>query len=177
MKGSLNYIRFHEVCKPILSGNVEKTDGKGKASFQNFMIQRGPEASYTLKYKVKINKYIDLLSDSFEFYAASEVNEIESLNDNSLLVYEFLNIPFATQPAVKLRDINGAPIANKTVIAFSWVEPRFVNFEGMKNSPTNNKYYELENYISEPSDENGIANFTALTAIGSAERLAYIHFY
>ena len=177
MKGSLNYIRFHEVCKPILSGNVEKTDGKGKASFQNFMIQRGPEASYTLKYKVKINKYIDLLSDSFEFYAASEVNEIESLNDSPYISYEFLNKPLSIQPSVKLLDINGAPIVNKTIIAFSWVEPRFINFEGMKNSPTNNKYYELENYLSEPSDENGVANFTSLTIIGSAERLAYIHFY
>ena len=173
----MNYIRFHELCKPILSGNKERTDAKGNAYFQNFMIERGPEASYTLKYKVKINEYTDLLSDSFEFYATGSVNEIESLNANSLLVYEFMNKPFATQPAVILRDINGFPVVNKTVIAFSWVEPRFVNFEGMKNSPTNNKYYELENYISEPSDENGIANFTNLVAIGSAERLAYIHFY
>jgi hypothetical protein len=35
----------------------------------------------------------------------------------------------------------------------------------------------LKNFISEPSDENGIARFTKLTSIATMESLAYIHFY
>lgn len=177
MKGSLDYIRFHEVWKVVLLGNFEKTDEKGNAYFKHFLVERGPEALYTLRYKIQVNDFTEVLSDTFEFYATSEVNELESLNDNSLLTYEFLNKPLLKQPIVKIIDINGNPIVGKRVIAFSWVEPDFNSFGGAKNSPSYYKMFILENFVSEPSDNKGIAKFKNLTIIGSVENIAYMHFY
>lgn len=177
MKGSLDYIRFHEICKPVLSGHKEKSDEKGTVYFQNFMVERGPQAAYTLRYRIEINDFTEILSDTFEFYASSEITELESLNGNSLLNYEKLNQPLDPQPQVRITDVNGLPIKGKRVLAFSWVEPIFYTFMGERNSPSNGKYFEFENYISELSDDNGVARFTNLIVVGSAENLAYIHFY
>ena len=77
---------------------------------------------------------------------------------------------------VKIKDFYGKPIKDKKVIAFSWVESSF-DSTGDRNSPSNKKYLSLENVVSEPSDDQGIAKFTNLTITGSPELIAYIHFY
>lgn len=77
---------------------------------------------------------------------------------------------------MKIRDINNKPMAGKRVIAYSFVDVDFEG-EGYKTSPSNLKLFILENYVSELSDENGIAKFTNLTILGSNDILGYIMFY
>ena len=81
------------------------------------------------------------------------------------------------QPQVKITDKDGKPMVNKRVIALSWVEPQFRSIDGSKINPSNLKYFSLENVISEPSNNDGIALFQNLTIRGTAESHAYIHFY
>ena len=38
--GSLNYIRYHDACTPIIQGDVATTDEFGNATFSNFSIIR-----------------------------------------------------------------------------------------------------------------------------------------
>lgn len=85
--------------------------------------------------------------------------------------------PLRNQPQIKISDVNLAPIKNKRVIAFTWIQPNFKAFGGEKNSPSYSKIFMMKNFISEPSDENGIARFKDLTLVGTAEPIAYIHFY
>jgi hypothetical protein len=85
--------------------------------------------------------------------------------------------PLNIQPEVKVKDINGDPISGRRIIAFSWVDAYFDVPYSSKYSPSNLKFLVLENYISEPSDSQGIARFTNLTIKGGIEIAAYIHFY
>ena len=88
------------------------------------------------------------------------------------------NTPLPIQPIVRLTDSQSKPIQGRRVVAFNWIDPTFlesvVNF---KNSPSHLKFLTLENFISEPSDENGIAKFTSLKVTGSNDIMGYIHFY
>ena len=177
IEGSLDYIRFHEVCKVELSGNMDITDAKGNAYFKDFKITRGPEALYTFQYLIKVDDFTNVTSESFTTYVISQVFELESLNTLSLREPYTFGKPLKTQPRVKVKNSSGMPIKGKRVIAFSWVEPSFDTKFGFKNSPSNRKYLSLQNIISEPSDENGIASFNNLTITGTVELLAYIHFY
>ena len=65
IEGSLDYIRFHEICKPVLSGNTDVTDSKGNAYFRNFTIESGPEALYTFQYLVKVDSFKTVTSEEF----------------------------------------------------------------------------------------------------------------
>ena len=38
--GSLNYIRFHDVCTPIIQGSQVTSDEYGNATFSNFIMPR-----------------------------------------------------------------------------------------------------------------------------------------
>ena len=82
-----------------------------------------------------------------------------------------INEPLSIQPEVKIKDFNGNPMVNKTVIAFSWVDVYIGSGLGYKNSPSNRKFFALKNVVSQPSDEDGIARFTNLTILGSNEVL------
>ena len=64
VRGSLDYIRFEEVCRVQLFENEDVTDRKGNAYFRNFMVERGPEAYYTFRYMVDINEYDSIYSES-----------------------------------------------------------------------------------------------------------------
>ena len=177
IKGSMEFIRFSEIWKVVLSGNSELTDEKGNANFINFKIERGPEALYTLQYYIKINDYTYIYSETFSVYASSRINVLESLSSTSLLNRAKLGKPLSIQPQIKITDVNNNPLKNKRLIAFTWVQPTFQPFGGEKNSPSYNKIFGMQNFISEPSNDNGIARFKDLTLIGSAESISYIHFY
>lgn len=174
--GNFDYIRYHEVCKVRLEGNVATTDGSGNAQFNNFRIASGPEGYYTFQYSAKAEGYDEVFSEEFSTYIFSEVYSLESLNTLSLMDKFKLNEPLRVQPEVRILDVNNNPIAGKRVVAFSFVD---VDFEGQgyRNSPSNLNLFLLENYVSEMSDENGIAKFTNLTIVGSNEIIGYIHFY
>ena len=173
----MDYIRFHEVCKVVLSGNTETTDSKGNAYFKSLKIERGPEALYTFQYSTKIDEYTEIFSESFTSYVSSHIYELESLNTLPTLESFVLDEPLKVQPSVRITDEKGNPIQGKRVLAFSWIEPVFSNSKSFTSSPSNLKYLTLENYISEPSDENGISTFKDLKIVGSNGMLAYIHLY
>ena len=173
----MDYIRFHEVCKVVLSGNTETTDSKGNAYFKSLKIERGPEALYTFQYSTKIDEYTEIFSESFTSYVSSQIYELESLNTLPILESFVLGEPLKVQPSVRISDISGKGIQGKRALAYTWVDPFFSATKTYKNSPSNLKYLTLENYISEPSDENGIAKFNQLTITGSNGILGYIHLY
>lgn len=84
-------------------------------------------------------------------------------------------VAFIDQPAVRVFDMEGNPIAGKYVVAFTWPEPHF------SGKPTPNlieahKIGWLKEDVSKKSDANGYANFTALTIMGSNSRFVYIFF-
>ena len=177
IKGSMEFIRFSEICRVVLSGDSETTDDKGNANFKNFKIERGPEALYTLQYNIKINDYTYIYSETFSTYASSKINLLESLSSTSLLSREDLNKPLSNQPQIRITDVTGALLKDKRVIAFTWIQSTFQAFGGEKNSPSYSKIFVLKNSISEPSDSNGIAKFKDLTIIGTSDAIAFIHFY
>ncbi len=83
--------------------------------------------------------------------------------------------PLPIQPRILLQDVYGNPVANKTVVAFSWPEPR------MSGTPSDflvadNKFAWLSGDESEPSDVNGIARFKNLQVVGSTTNNLYIFF-
>ncbi|CAI2379968.1 unnamed protein product [Moneuplotes crassus] len=177
IKGSLEYIRFHEVCKIVLSGNIDKTDESGHALFDNLRIERGPEGFYTFEYTINLGEGKVVNSERFNSFIRSDIFSMESMNTIPSTDAQ-LNIPFSEQPIVRLLDSDGKPLKGRRVVAFSWIDPTFLeSVVYQTNSPSHLKFLTLENVISEPSDENGIARFTSLTVSGSNEILSYIHFY
>lgn len=173
----MEYIRFFEACKVVLSGHIQQTDAKGNAYFDNFKIERGPQALYTLQYVIQVNNYTQLLSETFDVYARSSINIIESRNAGSLLYYANMSQPLEKQPEVKLYDFYSNPVVGRRVVAFSWVQSTISTTVGDKNSASNNKMFILKNFISEPSDKEGIARFRNLTVSGTSESIAFLHFY
>jgi hypothetical protein len=173
----MEYIRFFDVCRVVLSGHIQQTDGKGNAYFDNFKIERGPQALYTLQYIIQVNNYTELLSETFNVYARSSINILESRNAGSLLFYADMNKPLENQPEVRLIDFYGEPVVGRKVVAFSWIQPTISTLGGHKNSASNNKMFILKDFISEPSDKEGIAKFKSLTVIATAESIAFLHFY
>ena len=116
IKGSLDYIRFDEVWRVVLSGNVDVTDKKGIAYFKEFMIERGPEAYYKFKYSVKINNYNSILfSESKGSYIFSNVFKLESLNNYEQFGNNQPHVPLKIQPAVKITNFNKLPIEGKRI--------------------------------------------------------------
>ena len=171
IKGSLEYIRFHDVCKVFLEGYSKQSDSKGKIEFDEFKIVSGPEAYYTFQLVAEVEGYDPVVSEEFSSYVYTTVYELESLNAYYMYKADDINEPLSIQPEVKIKDFNGNPMVNKTVIAFSWVDVYFGSEPGYKNSPSNRKFFALKNVVSQPSDEDGIARFTNLTILGSNEVL------
>lgn len=161
----------------MLTGNSEVTDSKGNAYFADFKIERGPEAYYTFQFTASKNGYDVIVSEEFSVYVSSNIYQLESLNTFPLLSEFNISKPLKVQPIVKVKDIQGNPISGKRIVAFSWVDAYFSDSLGYRNSPSNLKFMVLENFISEPSNSEGIARFTNLTINGGIEILAYIHFY
>jgi hypothetical protein len=124
-----------------------------------------------------MDEFTTIQSEVFNTYVSSQIFELESLNSLSLLDPIELNKPLKVQPQVKIKDSQGKPIKGKRIIAYSWVDPYFVDEIQYKNSPSNLKFFILKNTISEPSDSNGIAVFKDLTVLGSNDVIGYIHFY
>ena len=178
MRGSLEYIRFHDVCSVTLKGHVETTDEKGNAYFKRFQIERGPEALYSLQYSVEIDKYTTVTSEIFNSYLSSKIYKLDSLNTYSLLNdNHFIDIPFRAQPQIKITDVKGQPIVGKRVMAFTWVDQLFDLNLADTSMAHNLKFMTMENILSEPSNEEGIAIFNNLSMKGSNNLVAYIHFY
>jgi len=71
--------------------------------------------------------------------------------------------------------MEGNPIANKYVIAFTWPEPHFSG-EAIANNIEAHKMAWLEGDVSEPSDADGIAIFTDLKIMGSNSKFVYMFF-
>lgn len=170
-------MRFHEACKVVLSGNIDKTDRSGHALFDDLKIERGPEGFYTFEYSIMIEDGKTISSERFSSFIRSDIFSMESMNNMPPDAGD-LNVPFSTQPVVRLRDSEGNPLKGRTVVAFNWIDPTFLDsVKEYKNSPSHLKYLTLENFVSSPSDENGLARFDSLTVTGSNELLGYIHFY
>jgi hypothetical protein len=140
IEGSLEYIRFHDICQVILSGNAETTDSKGNAYFKSFKIERGPEAYYTFQYVTVIDEYTKVESETFRSYIQSKIFQIESLNTITILNPYSKGAPLKVQPEVVVKDFQGNPIKGVRVLAFSWVDPFFAKERDYKNSPSNLKF-------------------------------------
>lgn len=170
-------MRFHDTCKVVLSGNLDKTDLSGHALFKDLKIERGPEGFYTFEYFIQLEGGKLVTSERLSAFVRSDIYSMDSLNsmpDGGSV----LNVPFPEQPIVRIRDNEGKPVQGRRVIAFSWIDPTFLeSVLDFKNSPSHLKFLTLENFISEPSDENGLAKFTNLMVTGSNDVFAFIHFY
>ena len=161
-----------------LSGDQVETDTTGSAVFSKFRVERGPEAFYTFQYSVVVNEDTTIVSETFSSFMRSEIYSLESLNTFPLSMEFEFGRALPVQPEVKLMDSKGEPIKGRRIIAFSWIDPSFIKASiYYKQSPSHYKFITFENYVSEPSDDNGIARFTSLTITGSNDILAYLHFY
>ena len=125
IKGSMEYIRFHDVCKVVLEGDSKQSDSKGKIEYDEFKIVSGPEAYYTFQLVAEVEGYDPVVSEEFSSYVYSTVYELESLNAFSIFGTFKPNEPLRIQPEVKIKDFEGNPMVNKTVIALSWVDVFF----------------------------------------------------
>jgi hypothetical protein len=178
--GTLEYIRLHEVCKIKTTNASTVTDSTGYAIFNSFGISRGPSGTYSFVFAAPVDGelYPSAVYSTLLTSVAAQLNVTTPPAFN----YDLTGNPlaptntFITQPVVQVCDNTGAPIPNKTVIAFSWPEPLFAGWGSTYNIEAG-KFAWLENAVSLPSDVNGYANFTNLTVLGSTSKYMYLYFH
>ena len=47
---TLEYIRFGEICRPVLRNQLSRSNDEGIINFPDFFVERGPEGTYILSY-------------------------------------------------------------------------------------------------------------------------------
>lgn len=168
--GSLEYIRYKEVCRIEIMNSSVVSDKEGEALFEDLKFVRMPQGNYYFTFEDK-EKYVK--SQEFSIFFKSNVIKLEVLTPPPF--QQAVGKPFQNQPKIRILDQNGKIIKNKRVIAFSWAEPRF---SGSISAyfPENGRYALLGGDLSSPSDNDGIASFSNLTILGSNSKNLYIFF-
>ena len=108
-------------------------------------------------------------TESF-FYSNSIVSKLEIMDGCSPPDSQIIGQPFQIQPKIRVSDYFENYLPDKYVIAVSWPEPRVpVPISEGETIPSQKafldavKFAYLKGDVSEPSDENGIAEFKNLT--------------
>lgn len=154
--GSLEYLRFEEICRisPIKYEFYNQTDEKGQASIRNFTIERAPQGTYSVAFEDEFGTR----SETQKFFLQSGVSSIQCLNRPPIR-FE-LNKTFDDPPRVLLQYSDGTPVTDKQVVAFSWPEPKFsgTNLPYLVQAQ---KFAFLKNSIAF-TDSDGVAEFKDL---------------
>ena len=170
ISGSLEYIRYKEVCRVEILNSSVVSDKEGEAFFDGLQFVRMPQGSYYFTFEDE-EKYAK--SQEFSIFFQSNAIKLEVLTPPPF--QQAVGKPFQNQPKIRILDQNGKIIKNKKVVAFSWAEPRF---SGSISAyfPENGRYALLGGDLSSPSDDNGVASFSNLTILGSNSKSVYIFF-
>ena len=100
---TLEYIRFGEICRPILRNIRASSDDEGIVTFPDFFIERGPEGTYNVAYVSG-----DALS---EIEHTSVSSKAHTLNVNTAPpLFIKIGEVISPQPEVTIIDDNGLPI-------------------------------------------------------------------
>lgn len=81
---------------------------------------------------------------------------------------QIIGQPFTNQPKLRITNFYGGYLSNKYVIAVSWPDPYIpsVEFKSAQKAFIDAiKFAYLKGDVSEPSDEDGIAEFKNLSVI------------
>jgi hypothetical protein len=106
-----------------------------------------------------------IMSSSETMLVESEVASIEILNLNLIQKTVEIGKPFHPAPIVKISDMKGNPLINKTVIVFS--SNTYIYGKNVDYDIKVNKFAMLKNNISPPTDANGTTIINGLTVVGS----------
>ena len=69
------YIKYYEICRPVVQNMTSTTDLNGRVRFPSYKITRGPTGKYTF-----ILKHGDIKSEKFVSNVVSEVEEVVKMN-------------------------------------------------------------------------------------------------
>ena len=175
ISGTIEYLRFAEVCHIILENETAVTDSLGQARFPDFMIRRGPQGIYDLSCQVNNQVITKTLSETVTS-TAIKIKILNDINEMRNKNYGESGQPLNINPKIQVLDCFGNPLADKIVVAFPWPEPFF------DSTPSNTlidalKFVYFNNSVSLPTDSNGITTFYNLTAIGYTYIVGtYLHF-
>lgn len=126
-------------------------------------LNRGPEGAYQIGFGTEET----YTSNPSWIFFSSNVYQMEMLNKADFEASLPINAGeiFPIQPRIKLTYSDGSPIKGKSVVAFSWPEPEYHPDKGTNAFADAIKFAFMNNSISQPSDKNGIANFSNLTVL------------
>lgn len=77
---TLEWIRFGEICRPVLVNTLAYSNNEGLIHFPNFRVDRGPEGTYLFDYSVSSSVFSDIEEVSILSQVASlSVNTVPPL--------------------------------------------------------------------------------------------------
>jgi len=106
-----------------------------------------------------------IMSSSETMLVESEVASIEILNLNLIQNTVEIGKPFQPAPIIKITDMKGNPLINKTVVVFS--SNTYIYGKNVDYDIKANKFALLKNNLSPPTDANGTTILNGLTVIGA----------
>jgi hypothetical protein len=170
--GTLEGWRLQDVCRAVLGQETVMSDDIGLGSFVDFSVVRGPPGIWDLTFSAGNQSVV------------ASVNVFSAVMDTLIMTPEapswfVAGVPLSTQPVLKVVDQYGNPVSGRVVVAFVSQSPfdsddsTLVEGHDLQGQ----RYGVLKNAMSLPSDDNGLANFTSLTIMGTSSSIVYLSFY
>jgi hypothetical protein len=172
VQGTLEGLRLQDVCEAVLGQQRVVSDSIGLGSFVDFSVIRGPPGIWDLTFSAGNQSVV------------ASVNVFSAVMDTLMVTPDapswFVSgEPLSTQPVLKIVDQYGNPVSGRVVVAFVSQSPfdsddvSLVEGHDLQGQ----RYGVLRNAVSLPSDNNGFANFTGLTIVGTSSSIVYLSFY
>ncbi len=119
-------LRFKDICRVKMVNASNTSDSYGMVEIANWTLANGPQGVYSVYYSTEGG----VRTKTNKMFFRSPVASLVSKNTPPTSVQHY-GVPLTVQPKVKVLDLKGNPVANKTVIATSWPEPYVKSPKGL----------------------------------------------